>query len=583
MLTRLLRKNRRLFTVIVTVLGLCVAFASTLMYSIQKAQLEESLMRKTERDVDLIGTALTDAMLRHDYSEGRRLLDEWRNIHSDVVRLNVAFENGQMLFVHEAETNGDTLVTRSKPFRYANRTLTVTMAHNASQALETLEQLKFNLFVLSAFLIVLMGLTLWFVLFRWMIAPMEEEIATRTRELQIAKDTLEDQVRDRTNSLTQEIESRQEAESTLRKLVRAVEQSPVIIFITNTAGVIEYVNPKFEEVTGYSRDEAIGQTPSILKSPDTPRSVHLDLWKTILAGREWINEIQDRCKDGSVFWANVHISPIRDTDGAITHFVALHENITERKAAETAMRDARRAAELANKAKTDIMANMSHELRTPLNAIIGFSETMKHSVFGPLGSPQYMEYADYIHSSGTHLLQLINDILDVSSVDAGKLRLKEEPSDVAELCAAAARIVSPKAAETGVAIHPIATRNLPLLMADPLRIKQIFINLISNAVKFTPKGGTVMCDADITDNGDMVVTVTDTGIGMDKEGLAKALEKFGQVDSSLSRKHEGTGLGLPLTKGLTELHDGAMEIDSAPGHGTTVTLTFPAVRVLGGT
>ena len=440
--------------------------------------------------------------------------------------------------------------------------------------------LRNNLIALSLFLMTLMGATLWFVLFHWIITPMEQEISRRTRDLRNAKDSLEDQVRERTADLRQEITIRKDIEGTLRKLVRAVEQSPALVFITDTDGVIEYVNPKFEQVTGYSRDEVIGQKPSILKHPDTPREVHEDLWNTILNGDEWVNEIQDLCKDGTAFWANAHISPIRDDDGRITHYISLHEDITERKAAEQAMRAARRAAELSNKAKTDLMANMSHELRTPLNAIIGFSETMKHAVFGPLGSVQYQEYADYIHSSGTHLLNLINDILDVSSVDAGKLKLREEPTDVAETCEVAVRIMLPKATDGGVEIHGIDAAHLPLLMADPLRLKQIFINLVSNAVKFTPDGGTVRCDARVDEDGTMLLTITDTGIGMDEDGMLTALEKFGQVDSSLSRKHEGTGLGLPLTKGLIDLHGGTLEIDSHPGQGTKVTVSFPASRVL---
>ncbi|OEJ65693.1 receiver/sensor box histidine kinase [Magnetovibrio blakemorei] len=575
------KRNRSLFAAILAVITLCIALASAAVFSQQKNLLIEALMRKAESEVDLIGATLTDAMLRNDYSEGRRLLADWRGNNPSVARLDVVFDNGTVFFSYnEKPTETDVISTQSKSFAYAGRSLEVTITLCSTEMSQTLRQLRRNLIALSMFLMILMGGALWFVLFRWMITPMEQEIAQRTRDLQTAKDTLEDQVRERTVDLSQEISVRKDIEDKLRKLVRAVEQSPVLVFITDTGGVIEYVNPKFEQVTGYSSSEVIGQKPSILKFPDTPKEVHDDLWNTILRGEDWINEIQDRRKDGTAFWANAHISPIRDEDGRITHYISLHEDITERKAAEVAMNAARRAAELSNQAKTDLMANMSHELRTPLNAIIGFSETMKYAVFGPLGNAHYQEYADYIHSSGTHLLSLINDILDVSSVEAGKLDLKEEPTDVAEVCEVAVRIMSSKAIESGVKLHGITKPDLPLLMADPLRLKQIFINLVSNAVKFTPDGGTVSCDARLNDDGTMIVTVSDTGIGMDETGKAVALEKFGQVDSSLSRKHEGTGLGLPLTKGLIDLHGGTLEIDSHPGKGTEVTVHFPVSRVL---
>lgn len=575
------KRNRSLFAAILAVVTLSIALASAAVFSQQKNLLIEALMRKAKSEVNLIGATLTDAMLRNDYSEGRRLLADWRSNNPSVARLEVIFDNGTVFFSYNEETAvTDVISTQSKRFAYADRSLSVTISLRSTEMGQTLSQLRINLIALSLFLMTLMGGTLWFVLFHWMITPMEQVIAQRTRDLQTAKDTLEDQVREQTADLRQEISIRKDIEDKLRKVVRAVEQSPVLVFITDTDGVIEYVNPKFEQVTGYSSSEVIGQKPSILKSPGTPREVHDDLWSTIVRGEDWVNEIQDRCKDGSAFWAKAHISPIRDEDGRITHYISLHEDITERKAAEVAMNAARRAAELSNQAKTDLIANMSHELRTPLNAIIGFFETMKYAVFGPLGNEQYQEYADHIHSSGTHLLSLINDILDLSSAESGKLVLKDEPTDVAEACEVAVRIMSAKAIESGVKLHGINAPHLPLLMADPLRLKQIFINLVSNAVKFTPDGGTVSCDARINADGAMIVTVADTGIGMDEFGKAIALEKFGQVDSSLSRKHDGTGLGLPLTKGLVDLHGGTLEIDSHPGKGTAVTISFPMSRVL---
>ncbi|MBF0249895.1 MAG: PAS domain S-box protein [Alphaproteobacteria bacterium] len=569
-----------LLLTVIAVLAVSVAAAGWLIYDRQQHQQRGDLLARAASEADFIGAFLTDAMLRHDYSEGRRLLSEWTATHDEVVFLDVTLDNGRTFFAYRDAAGLDETMIIARDFAYRDRRLVIRLAHGTAEMRERLADLKDSLIVLSILSVALMGGALWYVLFRWMIRPMEAEIRHRTRQLQDARESLEVQVRDRTASLTEEVEKRRAAERSLRKMGMAIDQSPILIFMTEPDGVIEYVNPTFERVTGYASREVLGQTPRIIKSPDTPPEVHKDLWETLLAGREWRREIKDRCKDGGEFWANVSIFPILDERGKIVHFVAMHEDITERKQAELAMMEAQSAAELANRAKTELLANMSHELRTPLNAIIGFSETMKGEYFGPLGGDRYREYADHIHFSGTHLLSLINDILDVSAVEAGKMTLHESEIDVREICGAVMRILSPKAEELGIALDCAADRGLPRLLADERRFKQILINLLSNAVKFTPEGGEVLCDAHVDGDGSMVIGVTDTGIGMDEAGIAKALEKFGQVDSSMARKHEGTGLGLPLTKGLVELHGGVMELSSRPGRGTRITLRFPAERVL---
>ena len=580
MITNLHRQNRIVFAAVIGLLSAVVSFASLQIFEQQKDSLLTDLKQTTLTEIELIGGVLTDAMLRNDYSEGRRILAEWPVNHPEVVAMSVVMDNGRTFFKHTSNAANTALFEHEKVFQYGSRGLTIKMAQNATTLTQTLKQLSRNLLYLTLFVIALLSLVLWFILFRWMIKPMEQEIAHQTNAIRRARDNLEHQVEERTLSLTTEIETRKKAELSLRKLVRIVDQSPIIVFITDTEGTIEYVNPKFEEVTGYSAEDAVGQKPSLLKSPDTPREVHEDLWKTILAGNDWSHEIKDVCKDGSDFWASVHISPIRDEFGDISHFAALHENITERKQTEEAMRDAKRAAEMANNAKSELLANMSHELRTPLNAIIGFADTIKHEFFGPLNNPQYEEYVSFIHSSGSHLLELINDILDVSAIEAGRLTLREEEVDIREICDASLQIVATRAEGEFVEIKGIDTPSLPMLYADPLRLKQIFINLLCNAVKFTPEDGNISCDAHMTDDGEMVVSIIDSGIGMNNKDLAKAMDKFGQVDSSLARKHEGTGLGLPLTKGLIELHGGQFEIVSNPGQGTTINMRFPAERIL---
>lgn len=366
----------------------------------------------------------------------------------------------------------------------------------------------------------------------------------------------------------------------VRILSRAVEQSAHMVIITDVDGIIEYVNPKFTEISGYPFEEVIGKPPGILQSGDTPKEIYQDLWDTVLCGRQWHGEMKDRRKDGSVFWAAVSIAPVRDPAGALTHFVAMHEDITKRKLEEDGTRIAREQAEIASRAKSDLLANMSHELRTPLNAIIGFSETMLMQMFGPLGADKYQEYAKDIHVSGQHLLELINDILDVSAIEAGKMELHEERLSIDDLIDASTRLVTPRAERGGVVIRSNLQAVLPALWADGRRMKQILLNLLSNAVKFTSEGGTVAISAELLPDGRLQLRVKDTGIGMTKDEIAKAITKFGQVDSNLARNHDGTGLGLPLTIGLVELHGGVMDIVSEKGLGTEITITFPKDRVL---
>jgi two-component system cell cycle sensor histidine kinase PleC len=230
--------------------------------------------------------------------------------------------------------------------------------------------------------------------------------------------------------------------------------------------------------------------------------------------------------------------------------------------------------------KTNFLALMSHELRTPLNAIIGFSEVMKGEIFGPLGQPRYREYTADIHAAGSHLLALINDILDLSKAEAGKLDLHAEDVDVAELVGECVRLMRERARSGGLSLAARLPPGLPDLCADRLRLKQVLLNLLSNAIKFTPPGGSVEVRAEIDAAGCVGLAVADTGIGMSAEQIPLALEPFRQIDSPLSRNREGTGLGLSLVKELAERHGAEMIIDSMLGKGTTVSLAFPSARTI---
>jgi signal transduction histidine kinase len=236
-------------------------------------------------------------------------------------------------------------------------------------------------------------------------------------------------------------------------------------------------------------------------------------------------------------------------------------------------------AAIANRTKSTFLAAMSHELRTPLNAVIGFSDVLLAELYGPLGSERYQEYAQDIHDSGTHLLSLINDVLDLSRLDAEQASLEDDEFAIEEVVVEAKRMIEPQAEKCGVVLSNDVPNDLPMVRADRRRIRQILLNLMSNATKFTHPGGSVHVSAHCTAEG-MVVSVADTGIGIAKNDIPKAFERFGQVDSRLARKYQGTGLGLPLAKQLTELHGGRLTLTSAVGVGTTVTFSLPLDRVI---
>ena len=257
----------------------------------------------------------------------------------------------------------------------------------------------------------------------------------------------------------------------------------------------------------------------------------------------------------------------------LTRQVAAHAHV------EAELRRAKEEAEAANIAKSEFLANVSHELRTPLNAVIGFSEVMRDALMGPIDN-RYREYAQDIHESGQHLLRLIGDVLDLSKIGAGRLELHDEPVDLGQLVQACQRLLAERARDSKVGLEIDIARDLPVLMADPVRLKQIVLNLMSNAVKFTPEGGRVTARAAPDADGGVTITIADTGIGMTPPEILVALEPFRQVDNAMTRRYEGSGLGLPLAKQLTELHGGKLEVTSEPGAGTTTRVRLPHRRVL---
>lgn len=266
--------------------------------------------------------------------------------------------------------------------------------------------------------------------------------------------------------------------------------------------------------------------------------------------------------------------------GVGTALGLLRYSVTRGKERERELEAARREAVQANEAKTNFMANMSHELRTPLNAIIGFSEIIAGELFGPMGNNQYKEYAGNIFSSGTHLLALVNDILDVAQIESGQMKLRENYCDIGELIQSSVAQLNVQAAEASVSleIHPIKS-GLPEIYVDERKTRQILINLLSNSIKFTQAGGKVGIHACMARSGEMRVSVVDTGIGIAQDDIPRILQKFGQVENTLQRKYDGVGLGLPLAKSLVEMHGGSLRIKSRLGIGTAISFTLPAHRL----
>ncbi len=394
-----------------------------------------------------------------------------------------------------------------------------------------------------------------------------------------------------------------------------VDNSPAKIHIKDSHGRYVLVNPLAEKLFGVTEAEALGKTTHEVfpQAQADAFAAHdrlvQETGKAIEQEEVWHRD------DGAHTYFTVKF-PIFDRAGELSGVGAIGTDITDRKKAEQRLRDSEKhlqlriaeleaaqhrlqeqeaklirlardlenacdQAESANRAKTDFLATMSHELRTPLNAILGFSEIIQTETLGPMGSLKYREYASHIFESGRLLLDLINDILDLSKVESGMGDLHEEHIEVASLARSVWSLIQHRAQLQGVALTLELPEELPALSADLRKMKQILVNLLSNAIKFTKRGGWVALKVRCSAGSGYVFQVVDTGIGIAPRDIPKALSQFGQVDSGLSRQHEGTGLGLPLAKALVELHGGSLGLESAVGFGTTVTVRLPAGRVVG--
>jgi cell cycle sensor histidine kinase DivJ len=343
-------------------------------------------------------------------------------------------------------------------------------------------------------------------------------------------------------------------------------------------GRIRFASPAAVALLGMEPEELLGLAPSTLASPEDLKIMQAAFVEASYFGRAATAEVRLRRANGSYVWTEMRCRPAAPTDGRPADIVAVTRDVSERKVHERALIDARDLAEEASRAKSHFLANMSHELRTPLNAIIGFSEVMAHEMFGPLGTARYQEYARLIHESGGHLLELINGILDMSKIEAGKFELTEEIFNLEETAGQALRFVKLQADRKGVALGMNISEDARRIFADRRAVKQVLVNLLTNGVKFTPRGGDIRVAGRMTAGG-IEIVVTDSGIGIAPADLERLGRPFEQVDGAHVRAQEGTGLGLALVKALAQMHGGEAVIQSTLGVGTTVTVRLPHAAV----
>ena len=356
----------------------------------------------------------------------------------------------------------------------------------------------------------------------------------------------------------------------LRKLSTAVDQSPAATVITDLKGDITYVNPRFTDVTGYSLTEAIGKNPRILKSGRTPPEVYQDLWQTIAAGQEWKGEFLNRKRNGGLFWEKASITAIRDEQGAVSAYLAVKEDITEQKFAQQALLRAKEEAESATRMKSAFLANMSHEIRTPMNAILGFTELLLRD---DSLSVQQRHYLTTVSRSGEHLLELLNDVLETSKIEAGQMRINSAPFDIRLMLDYLDSMFRQKIEDKSLVFSVDADRlEYGHFVADQQKLRQIVINLLGNALKFTNAGRidlrvwTEPCSGGEPTECYLFFEVADTGMGIAAADQESIFQVFSQTREGA--QIGGTGLGLSISRSLARMMGGDIVVESEPGKGS---------------
>ena len=380
------------------------------------------------------------------------------------------------------------------------------------------------------------------------------------------------QHQDAVQVIIHDITERKSTQQKIKQLSQAVEQSPVTIIITNTSGDIEYVNPKFTETTGYTFEEIAGQNPRVLKSGHTSQNEYKELWQTLSAGNEWRGEFHNVTKNGALYWESASISPILSAQGKITHYIAIKEDITERKKAEEELILAKEKAEESDRLKLAFLANMSHEIRTPMNGILGFTELLKSP---NLSTEEQQEYVGIIEKSGIRMLNIINDIISISKVESGQVEVVFSETNINEQIEYLHTFFKPEAKQKGIQLF--IKNALPpekaVINTDCEKVYAILTNLVKNAIKFTDSGSIEF--GYLKKGNYLEFFVKDTGLGISDSQQKIVFERFRQANDSISRSHEGSGLGLAISKAYVEMLGGKIWVESREGKGSSFYFTIP--------
>lgn len=380
------------------------------------------------------------------------------------------------------------------------------------------------------------------------------------------------------NAVVEDITERKQTEETLRLRDRAIAAATNGILITDARqddNPIVYVNDSFEQLTGYSSEEALGRNCRFLQGSETDPKALDSLRQAIREQREHRIELLNYKKDGTPFWNELYVSPIEDEQGEVTHFIGIQNDINDRKQFEQSLREAERAAAEASRSKSEFLANISHEIRTPMTAILGYAEIMATNS----DNPDNLECIETIKRNGRYLLEIVNDILDLSKIEAGKLEVRIQPCSPVELIADVHSLMEVRAQEKQLPLKIDYANPVPeQIQTDPVRLRQILINLLSNAIKFTEQGEVELRISYQADNTQpqLKFDVQDTGIGLTLEQQQQLFQPFTQVESHNSRRYGGTGLGLSISRRLAQMLGGAISVESTPQEGSTFTLMITA-------
>ena len=365
-----------------------------------------------------------------------------------------------------------------------------------------------------------------------------------------------------------------EQQDRLRQLALVAERATDSVLVSDTEGTIIWVNDSFTRITGYTAEEAIGQQPGdLLNGPDTDLGVSDDIARAITEQRPYRAEIINYTKDGRRIWIETNLTPVFNDAGEVDMVIAIERDITEAKAYEDEMAAAKRAAEQAEQAKSDFLANMSHEIRTPMNGIVGMADLLSEAGL----SQDNQLYVDTIRQSADALLTIINDVLDFSKLNAGKLSMHPVPFRLHDCMIGIIRLLEPQARQKGLSLDYTPDGTLPeFVIGDEGRFRQILVNIIGNAVKFTETGGVsvVLAATEIAGQQHLNIRVTDTGVGIAQDQLEHIFEQFAQSESAATRKYGGTGLGLAISKLLIEKMQGSIRVTSTQGKGSCFTITL---------